>query len=359
MAIDYLRFGNWASDILTEMDVSMATEPGAEWDAFVESSGGGLGHASAWRHAVREGYGLESDYLVARSGGSWQGVLPLVRFRGLNGRLELVSMPFLDTGGILALSPDAADALRQAAFDLARSLGAAAVELRALADASADRPQPRVDLAMDLASSEEAQWNELRAKVRNQTRKADKEGLCVAEGDRGALLSGFFGPFCQNMRDLGSPVHSERFFAAASEAFAERWRFVVTRLGDRDVGGLVAIHFADAVSVPWASTLRSERRRCPNNQIYWEAIRWAIGRGAGTFDFGRSPVDSGTYRFKRGWGASERPLHWQRFDADGREQPWKSAAESPWLQRLSQLWTRLPVGLASALGPRIRGRISS
>ena len=59
---------------------------------------------------------------------------------------------------------------------------------------------------------------------------------------------------------------------------AERLRFVITAHGDRPVGGLVAIDFAGAVTVPWASTLRSERQRCPNNQIYWEALRWSIGR---------------------------------------------------------------------------------
>jgi Acetyltransferase (GNAT) domain len=41
-----------------------------------------------------------------------------------------------------------------------------------------------------------------------------------------------------------------------------------------------------------------------DNLISWEAIRWAIARGAREFDFGRSPCDNGTHRCKLGWGAA-------------------------------------------------------
>ena len=343
------------------MRIAETADPGSDWDAFVETTPGGrLGHAAAWAHVMREAYGLTPCYLEARDdSGALTGVLPLVRFRRLTGGLELVSMPFLDTGGVLASTSDIAEALREQACDRARELGATAVELRETAPGSDDPSQSRVDLVLALEGDEDAQWSAFRANVRNQTRKAEKEGLSLVEaGDRG-LLAGFYEPFCVNMRDLGSPVHGERFFAAAAEAFGERWRFVVTHLGNRSVGGLAAIDFAGAVTVPWASTLRSERRRCPNNQIYWEAIRWAIARGAREFDFGRSPRDAGTYRFKVGWGAVERALAWKRLDPSGRDLPLQSAADSPLLRRLTTVWRRMPVAWTSVLGPVIRRRISS
>ena len=156
------------------------------------------------------------------------------------------------------------------------------------------------------------------------------------------------------MRDLGSPVHSIGFFRSMASQFGERLRIVVTRLGSEPVGGLVAIRFGSRVYVPWASTLRSERNRCPNNQIYWEAIRWSIQSGAKKFDFGRSPLDGGTFRFKKGWGADEEDLSWRRLDGTGRGIPRSASADSALLQQISRLWTRLPVPLASTLGSRIR-----
>lgn len=70
-------------------------------------------------------------------------------------------------------------------------------------------------------------------------------------------------------------------------------------------------------AVPWASTLREHRSRGPNNLVYWEALQWAIHRGAQRFDFGRSPRAGGTHRFEVGWGAEERSPAWTRLGADG------------------------------------------
>ena len=108
------------------------------------------------------------------------------------------------------------------------------------------------------------------------------------------------------------------------------------------------------MTVPWASTRRAERPRCPNNLIYCEAIRWAIARGARCYDFRRSPRGSGTHRFKLGWGASEREFAWIRFGSD--DEPIASPPAGPerLLQSLARVWTHLPVGLATALGSRLR-----
>ncbi|HEY8154158.1 MAG TPA: GNAT family N-acetyltransferase [Myxococcota bacterium] len=346
------------------MHVEIVADPGAEWDGFVEvTPGAGLGHAAAWHRVLREAYGLAPEYLAVReAGGELAGVLPLVPFRGLLGRLELVSLPFLDTAGVLAVSPAAEAALRDAALARACEIGALGLELRQLAPLAGGPPPGelnRVDLVLALQASEEAQWKALPAKVRNQTRKAEREGLALAAGDPEELLDGFYAPFLRNMRDLGSPVHARRFFAAAAAAFGPRLRFVITALGGRPVGGLVAIDFAGAVTVPWASTLREERQRCPNNQIYWEALRWSIARGARSFDFGRSPPGSGTHGFKLGWGAVERPLAWLRLAPDGRSLELPGPDAGAWLKRLSQVWARLPLALTAQLGPRIRRRLSN
>ena len=344
------------------MQVEDVREPGAEWDAFVESTAGAmLGHAAAWARVVREAYGLDPCYLAARDGGgALAGILPLVRFRSLGGQRALVSMPFLDTGGILARSDDAATALLARALHLTREAGARALELRqseplrTLPTPNPTTPVVRSNLVLPLEPGEDEQWKALPAKVRNQTRKAEREGLSIATGDSDQLVGEFYRPFSVNMRDLGSPVHAEGFYRAAAHHFGERLRFIVVRNGPRSVGGLVAIRYAGNVTVTWASTLRSERSRCPNNLIYWEALRWAVAHGAREFDFGRSRREAGTYRFKRGWGAEDRPLAWVRLDPAGDRIELSSADDHPVLKKLSSLWSRLPVPVSTFLGPRVR-----
>lgn len=345
------------------MEIDVVAQPGAEWDEFARSRPDAtLGHAAGWAHAFRAGYRLESIYLAARRtrGGEMAGILPLVAMRGLRGSLELVSLPFLDTAGVLAAEPEAANALVAHALALARERRAVGVELRGLAPVgAAPGALDRVDLILRLEGDVDAQWKSVRAKVRNQTRKAEREGLALIERGGEAQLDAFYAPFTVNMRDLGSPVHGRRFFAAVAEAFGDGLRFVVTGLDGVPVGGLVAIHYGDTVSIPWASTLRSERRRCPNNQIYWEGLRWAVERGARWLDFGRSPRDGGTHRFKAGWGGTERELDWRRLAPSGAPATGSASGGGALLQRLSRLWTHLPVSVATQLGPHVRRRLSS
>jgi len=340
-----------------------------EWNDFVSTQASAqLGHAAEWVGVLERAYGVEVIALAARDdAGEIRGVLPIARFRGLTGRRELVSLPYLDAAGVLAANPAAEEAFVAAACACARESGAAAVELRTLEPGAPDgsqdadvAPTPhRVDLRLALERDEEAQWSAVGAKVRNQTRKAEREGLELGAATGLDAIDAFYLPFCQNMRDLGSPVHGRALFEEVVRAFGDAARVITCHGGGPSVGGLIAIDFAGTVSVPWASTLREERRRCPNNLIYWEALRWAISRGAATFDFGRSPVGEGTWRFKKGWGALEVPLRWSRFDPQRRPLPVEAIGDDPTMSRLSRVWARLPVGLTRALGPRIRRRLSA
>jgi hypothetical protein len=169
------------------MQVERVVEPDAEWDEFAESTPGVcVGHAAAWASVFREAYHLEPCYLAARgASGELAGILPLVHFRTLLGGSELISLPYLDAAGILAREPGAVEALRRAAVDLMRSRRSRALELRqptTLDGESEDTSTDRVNLVLPLEPDPDAQWRMLRAKVRNQTRKAEREGLGLAGG---------------------------------------------------------------------------------------------------------------------------------------------------------------------------------
>ncbi len=90
----------------------------------------------------------------------------------------------------------------------------------------------------------------------------------------------------------------------------------------------------------------------PNNLLYWEVIKRACETGYRYFDFGRSTVGSGTYEFKKHWGAAVKPLHWQYVLLDGREMPQLNPS-NPRFKFLIEVWKRLPVSIATSLGPRI------
>lgn len=74
------------------------------------------------------------------------------------------------------------------------------------------------------------------------------------------------------------------------------------------------------------------------------------------FDFGRSWAGSGTYHFKKQWGAAARPLVWGAYDRRGRRAPAR-ALEPAAHGGLVALWRRMPPALARRIGPILRSRI--
>ena len=268
-----------------------------------------------------------------------------------------MSLPFLDEGGLCADGAEARTALWQAALNVGKRERATVIELRqgnpsglALAPLGS-----KVSVMLDLASEPDAMWKRLDAKVRNQVRKATSSGLTPAWCGIEALED-FYAVFAQNMRDLGSPVHSRRFFAAILEEFAGDARLLLVRDGPRVVAGGVVIVFGDTVLVPWASSLREWRSRCPSNLLYWEVIRSACDKGLQWLDFGRSSPGGGTYKFKMQWGGRERPLHWQ---VDPSDRASVIDSDDPRYRLMIRAWQRLPVRLTTVIGPILRRRLSN
>ena len=328
---------------------------GDTWQAFVDSAADGtIAHLWAWREVVRETYGHRTEYLAAVDGAVVRGVLPLVVVRSrLFGR-HVISMPYLDYGGVCSGHDDDVDAvLVDAALALADEEGAV-LQLRHRGRRPLDLPVSleKATMLLQLETDEDSMWRRLPSKRRGQIRKGQRHGLVAAvEGTEG--ITDFYGVLSHNMRDLGSPLHPIRFFDSIIRHLGDRARVLLVRREGVAVGAGLLILDRDIVSVPWSSSLRSEFSLAPNQVLYWEAMRYGIARGARTFDFGRSSVGSGTYVAKREWGAEPLELHWHHAPAD-RSPPEDDVRRMAWATRM---WRRLPVRVANLVGPRIRGGI--
>ena len=153
---------------------------------------------------------------------------------------------------------------------------------------------------------------------------------------------------------LGEPLRLEKvdLFKNIVEAFPKTSEVALVRLGEKPVGGGLILSFKDTVYMPSASSLRSHFHLCPNNLLYWEVIKRACDSGYPTFDFGRSTVGSGTYHFKKQWGAAVTSLHWQYVLLDGKKMP-RLNPSNPRFKVFIEIWKRLPVRIATSLGSRI------
>jgi serine/alanine adding enzyme len=313
-----------------------------------------LAHAAEWFTVIQNAYGHDPLYLYGEDGHGRRGVLPAFVVRRPVGGTVVCSMPFLDGGGPSGGSAALADALLARLIEEARAASAAAVEVRSpqrLALPSAPL-EHKVNLTLALPPEPERLWRQLDGGVRNQIRKAERSGLSIELGGA-EKLDALYAILSARMRELGSPVHARRFFGDVFDAFGGRARIALVRKGALPIGGLIALAFKDVLTVPWASCLGQHLALCPNMLLYWETVRAACREGFARFDFGRSTRGSGTYRFKRQWGALEEPLYWYTIRLRGRPlQAGPGAGRGKAL--LTGSWRHLPLALTRSLGPHIR-----
>lgn len=325
-----------------------------EWDNFVSSVSGACGYCShVWRAILEKSFGHTTYYLAARDNGILSGVLPLVHMKSLLFGNFLVSLPFVTYGGLLCRDQASARALLDAAEELRGKVGARHVELRHTDDVQLDLPAKRHKVAMvlPLAHGEEEMWTGFNAKLRNQIRKAQKAGLEVVWGGR-ELLDDFYGVFVRNMRDLGTPVYAKSFFANVLAGLLDNTMIIAVRLQGRPIAAGLLYWHGDTLEIPWASSIREHNGLCPNNLMYWEAIRHGVSLGLARFDLGRSTLGAGTFRFKEQWGARPEGLQWHYILPPGESLP-DLTNQNPKYSLAISAWQRLPLALTRVLGPGI------
>jgi FemAB-related protein (PEP-CTERM system-associated) len=208
----------------------------------------------------------------------------------------------------------------------------------------------KVLMRLPLPATADALWKQIDSKVRNQIRKGEKQEFAVQWGSQ-ELLESFYRVFSRNMRDLGTPVFSRRFFSSVLTHFAAEAEFCVVNLSGRPVAAALLLHGRGTSKVPCASALREFSSTNANMFMYWQLLKRAVQRGQQTFDFGRSTVGSGTERFKSQWDAVATPAHWMRWVRRGKGSDLRK--ESGTFALLSRAWKLLPVPVAQWLGPHI------
>jgi serine/alanine adding enzyme len=337
------------------------------WDAYVAKHPAGTHcHLSAWKNIIEDAYGLQGNYLTAVEGDNIVGVLPLFF---INSRLfgrQLVSMPFLNYGGILADGLLAAGQLHQQAERLLAGLQADNIEYRYTESGAVEISTAfhsrvntnKVRMLLDLPDNQEVLFQSFRAKLRSQIKRPIKEGMeCILGAEE--LLQDFYTVFSRNMRDLGSPVHSRLFFQKVMEYLGPYARIGVVYFKNIPVASGLIVRFGTEVEIPWASSLKKYNRLSPNMLLYWTFLQTAADDGFKYFDFGRSTEGEGTFRFKEQWGAQPRQLYWQKISRQ-KDQAEKDSPEKKSFKRdlVALVWRRLPLKVANYFGPHIRYKIS-
>jgi lipid II:glycine glycyltransferase (peptidoglycan interpeptide bridge formation enzyme) len=208
-------------------------------------------------------------------------------------------------------------------------------------------------MVLSLPATMELLAKQLGSKLRSQVKRSSREAVQVRTGGL-ELLDGFYDVFSRNMRDLGTPVYPKRFFRAILQRFVQQTLLVVIEhQGVPGAAGFVVIDGPRA-EIPWAACRSEMKPLGLNMRLYWEVLSAVIERRCSSFDFGRSTRDSGTYNFKKQWGAQPLQLHWHRWEAGPAAANGEDVGGEGRARRYATaIWQRLPIGVANWLGPLV------
>ncbi len=337
---------------MNDVQIRMANEADAGvWDAYVLAHPRGtFFHRYGWKRLIESTYRHPGHYLMALRDGVLCGLLPLGQVKHLLFGHSLISVPFCVYGGALADDDAIREALEAHAMRLAQTLGVDHLEVRNEQPVREDwlrKDNLYVTFRRALSEDHEANMSAIPRKQRAMVRKGIKAGL-TSELDEG--IDNLYLAYSESVRNLGTPVFDKAHFRAIRAEFGEDVDVVTIRHEGRLVASVMNYYFRDQVMPFYGGGIAAARDLAANDFMYWEVMRRAVERGCRVFDFGRSKVDTGSFRFKKHWGFAPEPLCYEYFLVKATEMP-DLNPNNPRYRHFINTWKRLPVGLSRAIGP--------
>ena len=321
------------------------------WDDYVLAHPqGSFFHRYGWKRLIESTYRYSGHYLLAERDGHLCGVLPLGEVKHLLFGHALISVPFCVYGGVLADDEVSRQALETRAMALAAERGVDHLELRNERPVRSDwlrKDGLYVTFKKAISEDHDANLSAIPRKQRAMVRKGVKAGL-IGELDDG--IDNLYRAYSESVRNLGTPVFPKSHFRAIRAEFGDDVDIVTVRHEGRVVASVMNYYFRDQVLPFYGGGISAARNLAANDFMYWEVMRRAVERGYRVFDFGRSKIDTGSYRFKKHWGFEPEPLSYEYHLVKAKEMP-DLNPNNPKYRLFINAWKRLPVGVSRAIGP--------
>lgn len=320
------------------------------WDDFVMASeDASFFHLSAWQAIIRQAFAHSTYFYFAEQDGEIVGILPLVHIKSLLFGNALISNAFCVYGGIVANNDEVFSALTLQARALAQELGVDYLEMRNRVQKHPDWPYKPlyVTFRKTLHPDVDNNLNAIPRKQRAMVRAGIKAGLNSVIEDS---VDRFYQAYSESVRNLGTPVFPKHYFQILKQAFGDDCEILAIEQEGRLIASVMSFYFKDEVLPYYGGGTALARDLKGNDFMYWEVMRRAVEKGCRVFDYGRSKLDTGSYRFKKHWGFEPEPLYYEVDLVNATQMPDINPL-NPKYQLFIAAWKRLPLPISQMIGP--------
>ena len=337
------------------VEIIPLSKAGDEWIGYLmEDDEADICHHPAWGTILRRTFGLDSALIVHRSDGRIDGGVPLVIIDQMITGKAMISMPYLNYGGLLGRTETVKADIIRACREILAASRADYMEFRhvgrgigSLADQTREN---RVTFRMDVGRPAEEILSGLRRQTRTRIRKTERTGLESYYGPE--RLDHFYGLFTAAMREHGTPVMPRSFFKNVVEHLKDHARFMIAYKDKRPVGGKLVLIFKDRATMVWGCYPHRYRDYLANYFLTWELIKKLANSSVKWLDFGRSPQKGGGFIYKSNWQPDFIPVYIDYLASDPGKIPLLKP-ENPRFRLAIQTWKRLPLWVTRLVGPRL------
>ena len=324
-----------------------------DWNDFVYShKDSTYSHVFEWRDIIGRTYGLKSKYLIFYVGQEIVGVLPLVFVPSIFGKGAWISVPFTNYGGILAKDEDTLFKIDQLIINKVPFRDGTPIKIKKI-DRSKNTEQSIKVTSILRLETEEHVWSGFKSKLRTKIRRSIKNGFAVSNGlDK---FKSFYNEiYFPNMHRLGTPHHPIRFFNNITAHYPYCTGFIAIIDKEKIIAGMFFLILNDKFYDLISLTRNGFEQLRPIYQLYWESMQFAMTNDCKEFDFGRSTVDAGVFKFKQQWGPEVFPIYNTVIRKDGDITLNNNTYENPFYNICSKLWQKTPSIITNSVGPAIR-----
>jgi hypothetical protein len=276
-------------------------------------------HTKTWARVIERTYGFAPRHFTFYEEGTVVSILPMMEVGSRLAGRRGVSLPFTDSCEPLYRDIASGKQMVETILAFGKRHGWNSVEFRGGGELFEDS-QASVSFhahILNLETSEDRQFRGFSASVRRAIRKAQRAGVTSQVSQTREAMRLYYSLHCMTRRRHGLPSQSFAFFDKIYEEVLSRNLGAVVLAFYRGVpiAGNLYLRCGNRAIYKFGASNKAFQHLRGSNLAMWDGIRWLIHGGSKVLDFGRTSLSNqGLRKFKLGWGAVEKPLHYFKYD---------------------------------------------